>query len=252
MRKLNERLFNEFQDGEFGGEDASSREDGVAESTGGEEGVEEESAAPTEPTLTLSQVRELMGQGANSVEPQKQELSEDQIREMLAYPTVSDDYLRSLHGELDDYSQVRGLHEQMLQGISNHIQKVALGAAQMMKQQVEQMIQPLQTQYKEQVANEFVSLVGKKFPVLADKTQLVRHVIDQMQANGYKSQGTEKDIAAVAKNVEVLARQANPDFKISQPTAPTNSGMPSLAQPGQAGGSSSGKSGKPPWDVFDA
>ena len=181
----------------------------------------DDSGDPTEPSpppITPEALTNAVTQGLRQAIPPTPppQMTREQMNQLLSRPIVNEDLIKSMLGEMEDYTgPMKGLNA-FVDQISTHAQKTSEAYFRLAMQEFEQRLSPMQFEHEQRVHRTFVRDIIKQYPSLKDKPKFLDATIKQMQSEGYSPKDRAEAIQVVAQRAASLIGQASPGFDLKQ------------------------------------
>jgi len=215
-----------------------------------------------EPTVPMSAIREIV-QGLQPqvqqqhVTPEMAAAKQKQIDEQLKVFRPDAAFAQKLFGGDASDDQVEALNA-FTRGIVEHLTTVMGYANQLTRQDLEQRYSPALEAVTEQKTQLFTGIMTERFPALKGKETAIRHVVQQLNQQGYRPANEQEALQTVARHVEAIVKMSDPNFTVKRrpqqqpqsnhaPQMAGLSGGSGGAAAGAANKSSGGNKKKPGW-----
>lgn len=214
---------------------------------------EPEYQAPQEQQVPLSAIEGIVrGLQPQQQQPQQPQLTQEQIDAQLKVFRPDAAFAQKLFGGDASPDQVEALNA-LVKNIAEHMTTVMGYANQYTRDTLEQRYAPALEAVREQKAQMFTGVMTQRFPALKGKENAIRHVVQQLNQQGYAPQSEQECLQTVARHVEHVLKMADPNFSLQrkqgQPNhAPQMAGLTGGSGGGAAGAANKGgRSKKPGW-----
>lgn len=216
-----------------------------------------------DPVVPMSAIREIVQGLQPQVQPQQMTpemaaAKQKQIDEQLKVFRPDAAFAQKLFGGDASDDQVEALNA-FTRGIVEHLTTVMGYANQLTRQDLEQRYSPALEAVTEQKTQLFTGIMTERFPALKGKETAIRHVVQQLNQQGYRPANEQEALQTVARHVEAIVKMSDPNFTVKRrpqqqqsqsnhaPQMAGLSGGSGGAAAGAANKSSGGNKKKPGW-----
>lgn len=184
----------------------------------------------SQPQLTPEAIAAAVQQGLQSNQPQPQ-LSQEEINERMRVWNPNDDFSQQFAQALMpneegavNVSNLTKVLGQMHQSQMAQAQTYAQMMVEQAKQQIQEMVNPLQTAYQQQQQKAMQDEFVNKYPVLKNHAGLIQAAATQLKSTGAVFTSKEQLYPALASTMEQMIKAINPNFTLAnaQPSQQPN------------------------------
>lgn len=218
-------------------------------------GYEPEEQTSKEHMVPLSAIQDVVR--GMQPQPQEPQLTQEQIDAQLKVFRPDAAFARQFFNGEPTQEQEVALAT-LVQKMTEHFTTVMGHANRLTREDIARQYQPALEAVREQKTQMFTEIAVKRFPVLKGKERVVRHVIDQLNQQGYRPANEQEAFQVVSQHVERIVQMSDPGFSLNKKQPQTVAPQMARLNGGSGGGSASvenkGKGGakKPGWAaIFD-